>query len=51
MFYEDNDYDYSSDSIDDLFHDDYYDNDYEYDKGTVEYENYYHNIADELIDE
>ena len=48
MFENDYDYEYDSDDIEDLFDD--YDYDYE-DDDEVEYENYYHNITEELVDE
>ena len=41
-------YDYDSDDIEDLFED--YD-EYNYDYSDVEYDNYYHNITDELVDD
>lgn len=47
MFADDYDYEYDSTDIEDLFEE--YD-DYE-DDNEVEYENYYHNIADELVDD
>jgi hypothetical protein len=47
MVYDDYEYDYDSDDIEDLF------DDYDYDDSTteVEYENYYHNITNELVDD
>lgn len=55
MFDEDNYYDYDSiiRDADDLYNDEYAD-DWEYDIENVEHdewENYYHNVADEIIDE
>jgi hypothetical protein len=54
MFDEDNYYDYDSiiKDADDLYEDEY--NDWDNDIENVEHkewENYYHNIADEIIDE
>ena len=56
MFDEDNYYDYNSiiNDADDLYYDDEYDSWDSEDIENVEqseWENYYHNVADEIIDE
>jgi hypothetical protein len=53
MFDEDNYYDYDSiaKDADDLYHDDDYDFDDIENVDEQEWENYYHNLTDEIIDE
>lgn len=47
--FDDNEYDYDSNEIEDLFDD--YDYEDSYEDDDIEYENYYHNITNELSDE
>ncbi len=45
------DYDRIVEDSDELYEDDFYDNDYDIDDDLTYWDNYSHNVADELIDE
>jgi len=45
------DYDRIVEDSDELYEDDFYDNDYDIEEDFSYWDNYYHNVADELIDE